>query len=140
MWILTLLISFCFAHDLQHSLSKEGKCVVLSFYFPDGTKFSYEKYEVYREGERLPFQVGRTDALGRVVFCPDKKGSWTVKTTSEDGHGALVEVKVENTSLEAKGSFFERYQKVFVGGGIILGLFGLLELYIRRISWLRRFF
>lgn len=140
MWLLTLLISLCFAHDLQHSLSKEGKCVVLSFYFPDGTKFSYEKYEVYREGEKLPFQVGRTDALGRVIFCPDRKGSWAVKTASEDGHGAVVEVKVENASVEAKGTLFERYQKVFVGVGIILGLFGILELYIRRVSWLRRLF
>ncbi|GBC88229.1 hypothetical protein HRbin13_00349 [bacterium HR13] len=139
MWLLLLLLSLSFAHDLQHSLSKEGNCVVLSFYFPDNTKFSYEKYEVYREGEKLPFQVGRTDALGRVVFCPDKRGEWTVRTTSEDGHGAIVKVKVDKASVKTESSPFERYQKVFVGMGIVLGIFGVLELYIRRVSWVRKF-
>lgn len=133
--IILLIFSFAYSHDLQHSVSREGACTVLSFYFPDGTKFSYEKYEVYMYGEKLPFQVGRTDALGRVVFCPDKDGRWVVRTQSEDGHGAVVEVDVKGRSVKAEGSLFERYQKVLVGAGLILGTFGILEIFIRRALW-----
>lgn len=128
------------AHDLHYDLRKEGKCMVLSFYFPDNTKFSYEKYEIYAEGSKLPFQVGRTDAQGRIAFCPDREGKWLVKTTSEDGHGAIVSVDVKEAYADTEKSLFKRYEKLFVGLGLILGIFGIFELYIRRLSWIKRFF
>lgn len=76
MFFVGVLLSFAllFAHDLEHTIHREGNCVVVSFFFPDGSKFSYEEYKVYKEGERAPFQIGRTDALGRVVFCPREGG------------------------------------------------------------------
>jgi nickel transport protein len=110
----------------------EGSCAVLSFYFPDEKPFSYESYEVLREGERVPFQSGRSDALGRVVFCPDRRGLWTVRVFSEDGHGAEVRLRFDGSSLKDKRSIFERYEKVFVGVALIFGIFGLLELFVRR--------
>lgn len=130
--LVLFLLSLSYAHDLQHSLKMEGGCAVLSFYFPDGKPFSYESYEVYREGERVPFQNGRSDSLGRVVFCPDREGRWTVRIFSEDGHGAEVSLELGRGSVKDTGSLFERYEKVFVGVGILLGVFGLLELFVRR--------
>lgn len=132
--LLVLVITLAFAHELQHTVHREGRCLVVSFFFPDNTKFSYEKYEVYKDGERFPFQVGRTDALGRVVFCPAWSGIWKVKTISEDGHGAEVSISFEGESVEERGkNLFERYEKVFVGVGILLGIFGFFELFIRRL-------
>lgn len=122
------------------AFQKKESVLYLVFTFLITQIFSYEKYEVYKEGEKLPFQIGRTDALGRVVFCPNEKGNWMVKTTSEDGHGASVRIKVEDVLVEEKSTLFERYQKIFIGGGIILGLFGILELYIKRVSWLKNSF
>jgi hypothetical protein len=57
------------AHDLQHEIG-EGEAVSVRLFYADGSDFAFESYEVYRAGEEVPFQVGRTDLLGRVVFLP----------------------------------------------------------------------
>jgi len=75
------------AHDLRHSI-EEGAAVTVKLFSADGNEFSFESYEVYYEGEEIPFQVGRTDARGRLVFLPDRAGTWRVKAFSKDGHGA----------------------------------------------------
>ncbi|MCS6958301.1 MAG: hypothetical protein RMK75_07620 [Aquificaceae bacterium] len=126
------LFSFAFSHDVEHSISREGSCVVVSFYFPDGSAFSYEGYEVFYEGEKVPFQVGRSDALGRVVFCPNRAGFWLVKIRSEDGHGAEVRLKAEGERLEVDRGIVDRNIKLLAGLGILLGIFGLFEIYVRR--------
>ncbi|WP_028949953.1 hypothetical protein [Sulfurihydrogenibium subterraneum] len=128
--LLLFLTVSVFAHDLQHSVKKVDDTVVISFYFPDGTKFSYENFEIYRDGEKIPFQVGRTDALGRVVFVPDKEGNWSVKIFSEDGHGSTVKVSVEKAGyVSLDEGVFKRYEKVFVGIGLILGIFGFISIF-----------
>lgn len=134
-FLLFFLTGSTFAHDLQHSVKKVGDTIVVSFYFPDGTKFSYENFEIYRDGEKVPFQVGRTDALGRVVFIPDKEGNWIVKVFSEDGHGSNVKVFVEKAGyISTEESMFKRYEKVFVGVGLILGVFGFISIFKCRRS------
>lgn len=141
MWLLSffLFIGLALSHDLQHKVSTEGKCVIVHFYFPDNTKFSYENFEIYKNGSKTPFQVGRTDALGRAVFCPDESGEWIVKAFSEDGHGKIVKVYVDNAKATSTSSLFDRYEKLFVGIGFILGIFGLTEIYLRRFTkWLRK--
>lgn len=136
MWFLCFFffISLSFSHDLQHKISMEEKCIIVHFYFPDNTKFSYESFEIYKNNSKTPFQVGRTDALGRAVFCPDESGEWIVKTFSEDGHGKMVKVYVDNATATSTPSLFDRYKKLFVGAGFILGIFGLIEIYLRRFT------
>jgi hypothetical protein len=70
--IFFIIIFKIYPHDLEHATKKEGNCIVVELYFSDNTKFSYEEYEIYYENEDAIFQTGRTDALGRVVFCPDR--------------------------------------------------------------------
>ncbi len=121
------------AHDLQHSVDGAPAIVIKLFYL-DNHPFAFEAYEIYREGEKLPYQVGRTDSQGRIAFLPDRAGVWRVKAFSEDGHG--VDFKLETDAATAlTGSekpAFERHGRVAVGVAIILGLFGLLSLYARR--------
>ncbi len=122
---------YVYGHDLQNTI-KSQNAVVIYLYFPDGTKFSYESFEIYRPNEKIPFQVGRTDALGRVIFIPDKKGKWFVKAFSEDGHGVNLYVDINNenfSDLREERPIYQRYLKVFIGIGIIFGIFGIISIF-----------
>lgn len=122
------------AHDLRHEESHAGGAVVVRLFFSDGSAFSYESYEVYRAGEKIPFQVGRTDALGRVVFIPDRPGVWRVRAFSEDGHGVdfSLSAAAGGRVTRSRRPLIERYPRVLTGLGLIFGLFGLANLYVLR--------
>jgi nickel transport protein len=118
------------AHDLQYSID-EGAAVYVKFFFADGNEFDFESYEVYRGGEEVPFQVGRTDARGRLVFLPDRAGPWRIKVFSEDGHGADFSLSTDaRGGVEKAGeSLLERYPRIVVGVSIIFGIFGVIALF-----------
>jgi len=121
------------AHDLQHTVTS-GQAVVIKLFYVDNTPFSFEGYEIYHDGEKLPYQVGRTDSRGRIAFLPDKAATWRVKTISEDGHGLDLKLTT-NADAALSGSekpAFERYSRIVIGVALILGLFGVLNLYVKR--------
>ena len=121
------------AHDLQHQV-EEGTAVSVRLFFADGSDFDFESYEVYRAGDEVPFQVGRTDLRGRVVFLPDRPGTWRIKAFSEDGHGADISFSTGVTAdvRDAGRPFLERHLRIVVGVSVIFGLFGLASLSMRR--------
>lgn len=130
---LFLILSYIsFSHELLNQIHQEGNCILVRFYFQDGTVFSYEEYEIYREGEAVPFQRGRSDALGRVVFCPDRDGIWTLKISSQDGHGADLKLSLKAGRVEHGHSSTESYKGILAGLGYLLGIFGLLSIFLRR--------
>lgn len=121
------------AHDLQYATSS-GQAVVIRMFYTDNSPFSFESYEIYRDGEKLPCQVGRTDNQGRIAFLPDRAASWRVKAFSEDGHGLDFKV-VTNAASSVTGTDkppHERYGRIVIGVAVILGLFGFLNLYLKR--------
>jgi len=120
------------AHDLQHKI-EEGAAVSIKLFFADGNEFSFETYEVYRAGDEAPFQVGRPDIQGRVVFIPDRAGTWRLKAFSEDGHGADLSFTTggEGGVEGANEPFLERHLRVIVGVSVIFGVFGLVNLFSR---------
>ncbi len=123
------------AHDLQYAVSG-ANAVVVKLFFVDNAPFSFEGYEIYRAGEKLPYQVGRTDSQGRIAFLPDRAGNWRIKAISEDGHGLDFTLKTDAAAQVAAADkpAYERYGRIFVGIGVILGLFGFLSLYVKRNS------
>lgn len=131
--LLLILSTRAAAHDLRHTVTQDG-AIVVEFFYPDETPFSYEQYEIYRPGEDVPFQVGRSDALGRIAFVPDRAGDWKVKAFSEDGHGLEVTVAGGdgNRAAETRRPLIERYARLFAGLGLILGAFGVWSLFMRR--------
>jgi len=52
---------------------------------------------------------------------------------------AIVHVDIEEAYSDVEKSLFQRYEKLFIGLGLILGIFGIFELYIRRLSWIKKF-
>lgn len=128
----TLLFAFAFSHELSHRVEQEGSCALVYFFFQDGSPFNFEEYEVYREGENTPFQKGRSDALGRVVFCPDRDGLWQLKIASQDGHGAILNLKLQGKRVLKERGLVHKYTPLISGLGYLLGIFGLVALLLRR--------
>lgn len=130
---LPLLIGVAAAHDLQYSVTG-AQAVVVKLFYIDNTPFSFEGYEIYPAGEKLPWQVGRTDALGRLAFLPDRAGNWRIKAISEDGHGLDFSVRTDAAARVevADKPAYERYGRVVVGVAVLLGLFGFLALFVKR--------
>ncbi|MHC3994602.1 hypothetical protein ACXWTF_07205 [Thiomicrolovo sp. ZZH C-3] len=127
------LVSLLGAHDLVHRVS-HSECIAVSFAYADQSDFSYQAYELYAPGETIPYQVGRTDKASSLCFRPTKQGVWTLKAFGEDGHGAAVEITVdEHLALDGYAQpLFERFQKAFVGLALIFALFCGLYLYKKR--------
>ncbi len=121
------------AHDLQYSVG-HGQAVVIRMFYVDNSPFAFEGYEIVREGEKLPYQVGRTDSQGRIAFLPDRAANWRIKAMSEDGHGLDFKISTDAAAMlsGAEKPVFERYARIVVGVAVILGLFGFLSLYLKR--------
>ena len=128
--LIIFFTTLLFSHNLGHSISKE-KSVVISFSFAKEDDFSFQSYEVYAPNSEIPFAVGRTDALSRVSFLPNAQGKWKVKVFSQDGHGKIVDVDVnENAQIESNKNSNDTFQKALIGIMMLLGVFGLL--YIKK--------
>jgi nickel transport protein len=89
------------AHGVDHRVDREGDAVVVTIAYAHGGEFAHEQYEVFRPGETEPYQAGRTDARGRVVFLPDTAGSWRVRAFTADGHGLDVTVEADPAAASA---------------------------------------
>jgi nickel transport protein len=130
--VLTLMLAGlppALGHDLQHTIA-EGDAVVVKLSYPDNTPFSYESYEVFRTGEKRPFQIGRTDNYGRIVFLPDRRGEWRVRAFSEDGHGVDFTFETDKGSVsgESTRASLGRGARILVGLAILFGVFGIVSL------------
>lgn len=126
-------LSPALAHDLQYTVAS-GQAVVVKLFYLDNAPFTFEGYEIYREGEKLPYQVGRTDNQGRIAFLPDRAAIWRVKAFSEDGHGLDFKLSTDAAATIAGSEkpAYERYGRIVVGLAFILGLFGALSLLVQR--------
>lgn len=124
------------AHALLHE-RVEGEIVILRLAFPGGEQPLFEPYEVFAPGERQAFQSGRVNALGEVSFRPDRPGDWRLRVISADGHGAEVNIEVDEAGAvsgvrgghDHAGGYWPR---ALAALGYLLGVFALLVLWRRR--------
>lgn len=136
LWLLAAWLAaspMAWSHDLQYTVT-QGQAVVVRLHYADDTPFSFEGYEIYPEGDKLPVQVGRTDTQGRIAFLPDKAGRWRIKAISEDGHGLDFTLSTDAAASVASSEkpAYERYGRILTGVALILGLFGIINLYLKR--------
>ena len=129
----SLVVPSVAAHDLQYRVA-EGPAVTVHLSYAGDVPFTFEAYEVYRAGDTVPVQVGRTDHRGRLAFLPDGAGEWRVRAFTEDGHGVdfTLTTTADAVVTRLDRPLYERYTRVFAGVGLLLGLFGLLSLFLRR--------
>jgi nickel transport protein len=127
------IVSFSFAHSIQYEIKNE-KAVVIKIYFPDGTPFSYEEFKIYSpNNNKIPYQIGRTDKYGRIIFIPDRPGDWIIKSFSEDGHGILKKIHISNLNkVSEEKSSLDYFLKVVIGLLLIFLLYFFLYILFRR--------
>lgn len=133
LWILSCPV---WAHTVNYSV--DGKqAVVVTVILGDEEAASFSEYEVFSPDDpEMPFQLGRTDAAGRLAFLPDRAGTWRVKVEADSQHGLHgvqfeVEVGEDQKVKSYNKPLVATHTRLLVGIGILLGLFGLLNLWRR---------
>lgn len=132
-----LLPAFANAHAMLHEVV-DGEAVTLRLSYGGAEQPLFEPYEVFAPGLETPFQSGRVNALGEVSFRPDRPGTWRVRVATEDGHGAVIRLEVDEAGVAAPvpgghGHAHEHWPRVLAALGYLLGVFGLLALWrVRR--------
>jgi nickel transport protein len=135
------------AHGLRYTVTDE-KSVVIELSYASGKAFSNEAYEIYRAGGGNPYQTGRTDPSGRIVFIPDSSGTWRIKAFSEDGHGLDITIETNlpaeqadtgevlpdtlDGRLPSKKAPVGSGTRIFMALALIFGVFGAVSLFIRK--------
>lgn len=131
-----LLGSVAWAHEVRLETARQEASVVRLSY-ADGQPFAFEAYELYVPGQTTPAQVGRTTPHGQVVFLPGTRTEWRLKAYSADGHGVDTLIKVAAgaaTDVAPPPAELPRTLLLASGMGIVFGLFGILQLFLRRKS------
>ncbi len=124
------------AHALLYRVV-EGPAITVQLYFPDNDAPLFEPYEVFAPESTRAHQTGRVNALGEVTFRPDRPGEWRVQVMTADGHGVDARIDVEadlSVSAASQAEPAPWWQRVTVGMGYLLGIFGLLALWRLRRS------
>ncbi len=133
--LLLMLSGAAPAHEVLHAVETSG-AVVLRLSYADGKPFSYEAYELYPDQNEVPAQVGRTDAMGHVVFLPGVSKQWRIRAFSADGHG--VDLHFETPAVAGQAAAVtpgpNRVSLVLFGLSLLLGGFGLYQLFLKRKS------
>lgn len=123
------------AHEIHHRIESAG-AVVFHLDYADGRPFSYEAYELYADEKDVPAQVGRTDAMGRIVFLPGAARQWRIRAFSADGHG--VDLRFEPPAVAGQAAAVtadpSRFSLILFGLSLLLGGFGLYQLLLKRKS------
>jgi nickel transport protein len=130
-WLL-LSLPQAFAHEVLHSVGP-ANAVSVRLTFADGQPFAFEAFEVHAAGSDKPHAVGRTDAEGRAVFLPPPSGEVRLRAFAADGHG--VDLKFDpprSGEAVAAGAPEDRGAKLFFGAGLLLAIFGIVQLFLRR--------
>jgi nickel transport protein len=123
-------------HALLHEVL-DGEAVIVRFVFPGGDQPWFEPYEVFAPGAETPFQSGRINAAGEMSFRPDRAGEWRLRVFTEDGHGAVVSLALDEAGAVAatRGHSADAHGywgRVVAALGYLLGAAGLLALWHAR--------
>ena len=130
-FVLFSALGYC--HSVDYQVDSARAVVVATRFSDEDDVASYSPFEVFRPQEKIAFQTGRTDQLGRVVFAPDKPGTWLVKVQADSTHGlhgisVPIEVGADAVIVNYKRPLVATHTKLVVGVALLFGFFGLLSL------------
>ena len=95
-----LLLFFCVfsvsAHKTETRVFYDGM-VGIKASFGSGEPMAHCKALIFAPGSTDVTLTATTDSNGIVCFAPDKAGVWIVQIRAEDGHGARVDITVDES-------------------------------------------
>ncbi len=103
--------------------------------YDDGEAMSYSETEIKSSDSQLPFQKGRTDRNGCMMFKPDRTGKWQVVVNDGMGHRLALDLTVEEKDAHSDSVHVHtkntsgsstRAMQIVTGLSIILGISGFL--------------
>ncbi|MCU7931254.1 MAG: hypothetical protein KZQ90_10665 [Candidatus Thiodiazotropha sp. (ex Codakia rugifera)] len=121
------------SHGIDMSIGRaEASIVTLRYH--NNEPFANVSYELFVAESKHPYQSGRTDAQGRVVFFPGSIRQWRIRVFSKDGHGTDTPLEVDTDSISRNpgGESVLTTAYLVLGIGILLSGFGLLLLTVKR--------
>jgi nickel transport protein len=115
-------------------LVEKGEGLLVSAGYDDGEPMSYAEFKILGPDSDIPFQKGRTDRNGRLMFRPDKKGLWQIIVSDGMGHRLALKREIFNVKGDIQAATpdkkgtpkTDRFQGIIMGVSIILGLFGIV--------------
>jgi nickel transport protein len=114
------------AHDLQVTWQRSGSAVIVENRYAGTEAAAYAAVEVFSPGDaKQEFQNGRTDALGRFSFVPDREGDWKYVVDDEIGHRVETTIPVGDASFRSS-SVRSPWLTLLAGLGVIVGVTGVL--------------
>lgn len=124
------------AHQVQYQVGQGGLVIEVWYEGIPRIPMKGAFVKVFSPKGMEEFQKGGTDASGRFCFFPDQKGKWEVVVNDGQGHGATIEVVVDE-ALKLKDPVQRNlsvFLKLAVGLSLIFGIFGVFSLFWRRQS------
>ncbi len=76
--------------------------------YDDGEPMSYSEMEIKSSDSQLPFQKGRTDRQGCVMFKPDGPGNWQVVVNDGRGHRLALDLTVDEVPIPKTSTFIPK--------------------------------
>lgn len=111
------------AHGVGHTpiarvLERPG--IAVEFRLSSGEAMVYAPFRLLAPGGNgTPFQIGQTDALGRIAFTPDRPGGWRIEVEDAQGHAAAAAVEVLEGLVVAEQPAWRQW---LLRGSVLLNL------------------
>lgn len=123
---LPLVAVSAFGHDLQVTWQRSGAAIVVENRYGGTEAAAYAAVLVFSPGDaKQEYQNGRTDALGRFAFVPDRDGDWRYIVDDEIGHRVEITIPVGDASFQSS-SVRAPWLTLVAGLGFIAGVTGVL--------------
>ncbi|HHE74163.1 MAG TPA: hypothetical protein ENL37_03640, partial [Desulfobacteraceae bacterium] len=133
------------AHSTGYRVLEGEKSVTAEFFYSDNELMRYSEALVFSPGDnKVEYQNGRTDQMGRFAFSPQALATWRIEVNDGVGHAVHTTLKVELQGADEHGlKITPTDRKAPFGDSsgfsrIVVGLSLILNLCLGMYVWKRR--
>ncbi len=126
------------AHGVNYTIDKT-EAMIIRVEYDDGEPMRYAEVKIFApDDQKLEYQNGRTDKLGRFAFYPTKEGEWKITVSDGMGHGITAKVShaynnKADIKMAAQSAGFKKWQKIIMALSVAWGFIGLAFFFQARI-------